>query len=124
MRRPGPLLRFTEPEPLAGAGRLAHVMFMAGLFYRDDVVYAAYLAAAERGLPAPTCDQLCDLLDNGDGGPVVATTVNITRRLEQRGLIRVVRYQRYREVQIVATGQWTAPAKSRTPHWRERISVF
>jgi hypothetical protein len=90
---------------------------------RDLKVYLAYNRAAELGLPAPTCDELCELLDEGDGGPVVATTVNITRRLEKRGLIKVRRYQRYREVQIVATGKWTADARCRTPHWRETVQV-
>jgi hypothetical protein len=31
----------------------------------------------------------------------------IIRRLEQHGLIIVRRFQRFREVQIVATGKWT-----------------
>lgn len=93
---------------------------MLAAFDKDALVYWAYYVAAEFGRPAPTSDQLAEMLDLGDGGPGISTTVLITQRLEKRGLIHVVRYQREREVQIVSTGKWTAPARCRTPHWRAR----
>lgn len=37
---------------------------------------------------------------------------SVVKRLEAKGLIIVRRYQRFREVQIVATGQWTARSPS------------
>lgn len=91
---------------------------------KDQRIYAAMCAAAEAGARAPTADQLCELLDeDGSGGPSISGTVLMLRRLEQRGLIRIRRFQRYREVQIVATGKWTAAAPCRTPHWRDGLML-
>ena len=37
----------------------------------------------------------------------------LVRRLEEKGMIQVRRYQRFREVLIIATGEWTARSPSR-----------
>jgi len=67
-------------------------------------VYELLVEASESGLP---CPQNIDLeilagFDSTSMGP------KLIRKLEAKGLIRVVRYQRFREVQIVETGKWTA----------------
>jgi len=87
-------------------------------FDKDALVYWAYFLAAEFGRPAPTCEQLSAMMDVGDGGPAITTTVLITQRLEKRGLIQVDRYQRARVVHIVSTGKSTAEPTCKTPHWR------
>lgn len=88
---------------------------------KDQRIYAALCEAAEAGARAPTADQLSELLDeDGTGGPSISGTMLILSRLEKQGLIRIRRFQRYREVQIVATGRWTAAAPCQTPHWRDR----
>lgn len=76
----------------------------ASLTPKQQIVYAAILTAAEQGLPCPLNMDLEDLIgsDSTSMGPW------IIMRLEQLGLIRVRRYQRFREVYVVELGKWTA----------------
>lgn len=81
----------------------------------EMMVYRALRDAADAAAPCPTCDELCDLI----GCDSSSTPVRIIHQLEARGLIRVKRYQRARQVFVVATGKWTrAPASTSEP-WRE-----
>lgn len=74
----------------------------------DDevIIYAAVFDAAERGEPCPTGEDLNELT----GRTSDSASRNVIERLaENKGLIRVDRNnQRFRRVQIVATGKWTA----------------
>lgn len=82
----------------------------------EMMVYRALNDAAEAGVKCPTCDDLADLIDTNS----VASTVNVVKRLERRGLIQVQRYQRERRVTIMATGKKTAEVRAPVPHWRDR----
>jgi len=77
-------------------------------------VYAAIVDAAGAAARGATADVLVERC----GCSSVSTTVNLVQRLEQKGLIRVERYQRTRRMTIVSTGKSTAPVGNRTPHWR------
>lgn len=73
---------------------------------------------ANAGELCPTVTHFAVLLDCSEGG----TVVGIMKRLEARGLIRVQRYQKTRQVTILATGAQTAEPKSKAIHWRDRMS--
>lgn len=81
----------------------------------EMMVYRELRRAALAGEPCPTCDALVDLI----GANAVATTVNIIRRLETRGLIKVKRYQRTRQVWVAEVDASTAEPSSDAQHWRE-----
>lgn len=82
---------------------------------RDDLAYQAIERAAAAGAPCPSNNTLCSLI----GLASVGATANVVSRLEQRGLIRITRFQSGREVTIVSSGQSTARYHGkRTPHWR------
>src|SRR3546814_8934868 len=49
-----------------------------------------------------------------------STPPTIVRRLEEKGLIKVDRFQRSRRVYIVATDKWTPMPLNTAPHWRNR----
>lgn len=83
---------------------------------KDRKIYGAIVSAAEAGLPAPMADDLVEV----SGYSAVSSTVDAVRRLEQRGLIEVRRYQRSRQIMIVESGLWTARPLNTAPHWRER----
>lgn len=72
------------------------------------MAYDAIRGAAEAGEICPLNLDLEMMFDCNSGS--VASTV--VARLERKGLIVVRRYQRFREVQIVATGEWTARSPS------------
>lgn len=76
----------------------------------DDevIIYAAIFDAAERGKCCPTGEDLNELT----GRTSDSASRNVVMRLEEKGLIFVSRYQRFRRVQIVATGKWTARSPS------------
>ena len=78
--------------------------------------YAAIEQAANDGVRFPTADDLIEAC----GCESHASTVNVVRRLEERGLIIVERFQRERVGTIVATGKKTAEPRTRAQHWRER----
>jgi len=69
----------------------------------EMIAYDALYNAAEGGLPCPINLDIEMLFGCSSG----STVPKYIRRLEEKGLIVVKRYQRFREVQIVATGKWT-----------------
>lgn len=77
---------------------------MTQLSPNEIIVYRALIEAAETNRPCPINMDLEELtgLDSCSMGAWLMS------RLEMKGLIVVRRYQRFREVQIVATGKWTA----------------
>jgi len=83
--------------------------------YSEQKIYRALVEAAEQGLRCPVN---LDLEEVG-GYRSASMGATVLRRLERRGLIVVRRFQRFREVQITATGQWTTRPEgqvSRAPH--------
>lgn len=83
---------------------LDDVVIRSGLTDTQTVVYAAIFYAAEMGLPCPKGEELNDLLGYTSDGASRFTVA----RLEAMGLLKVKRYQRFREVYVVALGKWTA----------------
>lgn len=91
-------------------------MIQPALSAREALILAALEQAAERGLPCP---------DHADLNALIActstsTSPTIVRRLEEKGYIVVERFQRSRQVRIVATGKMTQEPKNKAPHWRDR----
>lgn len=88
---------------------------LAGLTWTERTTYRALAEAARAGLPCPSnidIEILCGY-NSCSMGPA------LVKRLERKGLIRVERYQRFRIVEIVATGERTAQASNMrdvTPH--------
>ncbi len=77
------------------------------------VIYCALFRAARRGEPCPSHEVLNELA----GYSSTSASPTVVANLERAGLIRVWRYQRYRVVQIVATGKKTrAPQRECLPH--------
>ena len=73
------------------------------LSLEERITLDLLISAAACGAPCPTnidIEVACDF-DSSSMGP------KMVRKLEARGLIRVERYQRFRVVEIVATGQRT-----------------
>lgn len=89
-------------------GEMTMQIDMPCLSPQELVIYQAILAAAEMGQVCPNYLDLNELA----GYESASSSVGVVKRLEQKGLIRVVRYQRFRRVQIVATGKWTARSPS------------
>ena len=89
---------------------------MSEMTERERIVYEALNAAAEACLPAPRNDDLMEMV----GCSSDSTPPHTIRRLEEKGLIEVARFQRSRQVCIVATGKCTAMPLSSAPHWRDR----
>lgn len=69
----------------------------------EMIAYSALYDAADNNLPCPINLDIEMLF----GCESTSTVPKYIRRLEEKGLIVVKRYQRFREVQIVATGKWT-----------------
>lgn len=80
----------------------------------ETIVYDELCRAAEAGEPCPLNLDLEMMIgcSSSSGAPTAV------KRLEERGLIRVIRFQQFRRVQICATGQWTmkAPNQQTTSH--------
>lgn len=81
----------------------------------EQRVYDMICCAAENNLPCPSNMDIEDEADYSSTsmGPMLIA------RLERKGLIRVLRFQRFREVKILATGKWTARSSSQhgtNPH--------
>lgn len=72
----------------------------------ETIIYNELCRAAEAGEPCPLNLDLEMMIgcSSASGPPT------IVKRLEERGLIVVVRYQRFRQVKICATGKWTMKA--------------
>lgn len=80
-----------------------------------EAVFDRLSLAAESGEICPTADELAEVA----GVESVSTTVALMHILESEGRIKVDRFQKSRQVTIVATGQATAEPNDRTPHWRQ-----
>jgi len=81
----------------------------------ETVIYDALCEAAAKSLPCPNYLDLNEMI----GAESSSTSPSIVKRLELRGLIEVVRFQRFRTVKITATGQWTMKAANQqttSPH--------
>ena len=81
----------------------------------ETIVYDALCEAAEAKRPCPTNLDLEMLL----GCDSTSTAPMTVKRLEARGLIEVVRWQRFRTVKICATGEETMKApnqRTNSPH--------
>lgn len=83
----------------------------------EHMVMNELIRCAREGELCPTVTHFAVLLGCSEGGAVVG----IMRRLERRGLIRVQRWQKTRQVTICSTGAQTALPKSRAIHWRDRV---
>lgn len=71
---------------------------------QEQICLAMLSAAAEANEPCPVNIDI-EVELGYESCSMGALTIS---RLERRGLIVVKRYQRFREVQIVETGKWTA----------------
>lgn len=86
-----------------------------GLTEWERIVYGELCAAARERRVCPNYLDLNEMI----GCESSSTSSTIVKRLEAKGLIRVIRFQRFREVQIIATGEWTmrSPCQHTTaPH--------
>lgn len=88
---------------------IASAQEVCGLTEDEVIIYAALFDAAERGAPCPTGEDLNDLTGRSSD----SASRNVVERLaEQKGLIRRDKTnQRFRKIQIVATGKWTAASE-------------
>lgn len=89
---------------------------MTELTPNERIVYDALVKAANASAPAPKHDELNELI----GCSSTSTSPTIVRRLEEKGLVEVERFQRTRQICIVETGKCTAMPLSTAPHWRNR----
>lgn len=108
------------PDQIAGRSRSqCRASRVASSPLSDDerIVLKALTGAARNGLPCPTADDLLELLPHRESA---SSTVEIMDRLEARGLISIERFQRGRQVTILATGAKTATPACTSPHWRVR----
>jgi hypothetical protein len=81
----------------------------------EAVAFDLIAAAAAEGSPCPLNLDI-EMLVGCNSGSVPSKVV---QRLERKGLIVVRRFQRFREIGIVATGEWTARSQhqhSERPH--------
>lgn len=85
----------------------------------EMMVYRALWKAAQNGEDCPTCDDLVDLI----GCSAISVTVEIIHKLEAAGKIQVRRYQRSRQVFVVALGKWTREPANKALPWRRRQAV-
>lgn len=72
----------------------------------ETIIYDELCRAAAASEPCPLNLDLEMMIgcESSSGPPT------IIKRLEDRGLIVVIRYQRFRQVKICATGEWTMKA--------------
>jgi hypothetical protein len=78
------------------------------LTINEAIIYDELNRAAHAGTICPNyldLNEACGL-ESSSASP------SIVKRLERKGLILVLRFQRFRRVKIVATGQWTARSPS------------
>ena len=89
---------------------------MGNLSECERVVYDALVSAANDADFCPKNEDLAEMAGfNSLGG-----MADLVSRLENKGLIEVRRFQRSRQVGIVASGKWTARPINTAPHWRDR----
>lgn len=79
-------------------------------------MYDAIDRAARAGNACPDNATLACIIDASSP----ATATGVLKRIEQRGLVRVRRYQSARQVTIVASGLSTRAPADTTVHWRAR----
>lgn len=80
----------------------------------QGVLYRALYRVAQRGDPCPTTDQLMQLC----GASSNSTVIHHLTMLERRGMIRIARFPRSREVTVMAIGKTTRPCTNRSKHPR------
>lgn len=83
---------------------------------REQAVFDAIERAARAGEPCPDNMTLACIVDCES----LATPVRNLQMLEKKGFVRVTRYQRARQVTIVASGLSTRAPADTTAHWRAR----
>jgi hypothetical protein len=81
----------------------------------ERVIYAEVVRCAEEQCEMSKADDLVEML----GASSVSTTVGILQRLERKGLIRIRRFQRSRQVYVVELDKWTREPSNTVPHWRD-----
>jgi hypothetical protein len=88
---------------------IAAAQEVCGLTDDEVIIYAAIFDAAERGAPCPTGEDLNDLTGRSSD----SASRNVVERLaDRKGLIRRdISNQRFRRVQVIATGKWTAASE-------------
>lgn len=89
---------------------------MIELSRSERIVYEALVGAAERMEPCPKNEDLAELAGFNSLGGIA----DLISRLEKKGLIDAERFQRTRQVCIVATGKCTSRPLNTAPHWRNR----
>ena len=85
------------------------------LTYAERVALKAMMDAAENDRPCPSNF----VLEGITGYSSTSMGPKLVRLLEEKGFIQVERFQRFRRVKIVETGQWTAQSpiqKTRRKH--------
>ena len=82
----------------------------------EHMIYWDHVRSADAGQLARSVSDIAAYLDCGEGG----TRTTIERRMEDRGWIKVERFQKGRRITIVATGAQTKMPKCVSPHWREK----
>lgn len=82
----------------------------------EMMIYRAIVRAVQEDRECPTCDDLCDLI----GSASVTSSVQIIQRLERKGMIKVRRYQRSRQVYVHALDAWTKEPANKSEPWREQ----
>lgn len=81
----------------------------------ERLVYAEVVRCVEEEREMTNQDDLAEIL----GGSSVSTTVGVLQRLERKGLIRIKRYQRSRQVYVVELDRSTKEPANKVPHWRD-----
>lgn len=87
---------------------LMGVAMQPQLSHAESLVYDALCDAAAKGEVCPTYLDLNELA----GYESTSWSPTVVKRLQAKGLIEVEKFQRFRRVKILATGQWTAKPKS------------
>lgn len=82
--------------------------FVAELSPAEQVVYQMIYEAAENGQPCPVNIDF-EIAAGFESSSMGSVTV---ARLEAKGLIKVERFQKFREVEVIATGKRTARASN------------
>lgn len=83
---------------------------------REQAILNAIEKAARSGEPCPDNATLACIIDASS----ISSPVAYLKRLEEKGVVRVKRYQRGRQVTIVTSGLSTREPANRQPHWRDR----
>lgn len=90
-------------------------MILPELTQAEMRAYDMLYAAAENNEPCPPSMDI----EDGLGFSSTSMGPKLIARLERKGLIEVKRYQRFRQVKIMATGKWTKQSeemRSSKPH--------